>query len=97
MQHSLLIRDEKKSEFKIFVGISNKNPHFKVCIKEAALSVVPEMRRRCKHRWTIKFLLTHSVEATRCGAAALFIKNIAEKENINGEKILFTSKLKPSH
>uniref|UniRef100_A0A671P9E6 Dipeptidyl aminopeptidase-like protein 6 n=1 Tax=Sinocyclocheilus anshuiensis TaxID=1608454 RepID=A0A671P9E6_9TELE len=41
------------------------------------------------------FLLAYPVEATRCGDAALFIKNIVEKENINAE-ILLTSKLKPS-
>ncbi len=36
------------------------------------------------------------VEATGCGAAMLFIQNIAEKETINAKKILFTFKLKPS-
>ncbi len=33
---------------------------------------------------------------TRCGAAASFIQNIVEKENINVEKIFFTAKLKPN-
>uniref|UniRef100_A0A8C1ZB80 Transmembrane p24 trafficking protein 1b n=1 Tax=Cyprinus carpio TaxID=7962 RepID=A0A8C1ZB80_CYPCA len=44
----------------------------------------------------IIFLLAYPVEATRCSAAAMFFQNTAEKENINVEKILFTSKLKPS-
>ncbi len=38
------------------------------------------------------FLLAYPVEATRCGTAVLFIKNIAEKENINAK---MTSKLNP--
>uniref|UniRef100_A0A8C2IE40 Receptor expression-enhancing protein n=1 Tax=Cyprinus carpio TaxID=7962 RepID=A0A8C2IE40_CYPCA len=37
-----------------------------------------------------------SVEPTRCGAAALFIKYTAENESISVEKMLFMSKLKPS-
>ncbi len=55
-----------------------------------------EMRWRCKCRCIVMLLLACPVEATRCGAAALFIKNVVEKETINVEKILFTLKLKPS-
>ncbi len=39
----------------------------------------------------------YPVEPTRSGAATLSIQNIMEKEDINAEKMLLTSKLKPSH
>ncbi len=58
--------------------------------------MVHEMRWQCKCRCIVMLLLACPVEATRCGAAALFIKNVVEKETINVEKILFTLKLKPS-
>ncbi len=41
------------------------------------------------------FLLDYPFEHIRCSNAALFIQNITEKDNINAEKILFTSQLKP--
>ncbi len=44
----------------------------------------------------LMLFLAYPVEATRCGAATLFIQNIVEKENINAEMMLFTSKLEPS-
>ncbi len=42
-------------------------------------------------------ILAYPVKPNRSGAATLFIQNIMEKENINAEKMLLTSKLKPSH
>jgi len=40
----------------------------------------------------LMLLLVYPVKATRCGAAALFIQYITEKQ-INAEKMMFTSKL----
>ncbi len=40
--------------------------------------------------------IAYPIEPTGCGAATLFIQNIAEKDNINAEKTLFTAELKPS-
>ncbi len=62
---------------------------FQVCVK-AALSVVREMWWWFKCHCILMNLLACPVEPTRCGAAAL------EKKPIKVEKILFTSKLKPS-
>lgn len=41
------------------------------------------------------FLLAYPFEHIRCSDAVLFIQNIVDKDNINAEKILFKSKLKP--
>ncbi len=42
------------------------------------------------------FLLPYPVETTRCGAAALFIQNIVEKENINQSDLVYIkTKTKP--
>ncbi len=65
-------------------------------VRQAALSLAHKMRWRCKCRCILMLLLAYPVEPTRCDAAALFIQNIAEKESINVEMILFTAKLKPS-
>ncbi len=54
-----------------------------------------KMRWRCRCHSIIMFLLAYPVDATGCGTAVLFIKHIEEKENINANIILFTSKLKP--
>ncbi len=43
----------------------------------------------------LMLFLAYPVDPTGRGAATLFIQNIAEKESINVEKMLFTSKLKP--
>ncbi len=63
---------------------------------QAALSVAHKMRWRSRCRCILMCFIAYPVEPTRCRAATLFIQNIAEKENINAEKMLFTSKLKPS-
>ncbi len=47
----------------------------------AALSVAHKRRWRCKWCCFLMFLLAYAIEPTRCGAAVLFIQNIAEKEN----------------
>ncbi len=57
-------------------------------VHQAALSVVHEMRRRCRCRCILMLLLAYPAEPTKCGAATLFIQNIAEKENSNTEQIL---------
>ncbi len=61
-------------------------------VRQAALSVTHEMRWQCKCYCMLMLLLAYPVEPT----ATLFIQNNAEKENIIAEKILFTSKPKPS-
>ncbi len=64
-------------------------------VRQAALSVAHTMRWRCMCHCILMLFLAYPVDPTGCGAATLFIQNIAEKESINVEKMLFTSKLKP--
>ncbi len=84
-------------EFKIKIHIRmQKRCIWILGVRQTALSAAHEMWWWCRCHRIIIFLSAYPVEPTRCSAAALFIKNIAEKENINAEKILFTSQLKPS-
>uniref|UniRef100_A0A671K6E7 Polyadenylate-binding protein 1-like n=1 Tax=Sinocyclocheilus anshuiensis TaxID=1608454 RepID=A0A671K6E7_9TELE len=69
-------------EFKIKIHIRMQKRCIRILsVRQAALSVAHEMRRRCKCRCILMLLLAYPFEPTRCGADTLFIQNIADKEN----------------
>ncbi len=83
---------KKKFEFRIFVEFKIKI-HIRILdVRRAALSAAHKMCLRCRCRCILMFFIA-SLKPLH---AALLIQNITEKQDINAEKMMFTSKLNPS-
>ncbi len=72
-------------------GVSRKVQASRAVKKKSNLNKNPHLNAK-----TLHFNAFHSLNQLNPLHAALLIQNIAEKENINAEKMLFTSKLEPS-